>query len=324
MKLDFGPLKGRVNRRIRRTALPSTLIGLVAFSFTLVVFSAAVYTSSLPALVMARSGVSDDGLFGAIAHAMFGDAGADASSGEASDSSANDASPETGANGGAGASHASFTLGGLSINSILGSIDSPSKPEEGAPGDQQDSNGGHGGNDGAGGNGGNSGGDQGPGIDSEVPERPDNPEGPTPEEEQAIYEFLLAKAQAVDGYIAEVNACVDAFNNDKFADKSTRLAHKATCDSLSMRIFDDFNQTLNNPSIPNASKYKPAQGDLIGMLRCLLSYLGTIQEAWEINVGFDDPAAHVNKFMAPVIRDTVNGQNKHLTEFYTYYDGFVL
>lgn len=156
--------------------------------------------------------------------------------------------------------------------------------------------------------------------DSQQPEEP----RPTPEEEQAAYEFLLGKAQTIDGYAAEINACVASFNQDSLASSSTRRSHKATCDALSARLFNDFATTVNTTLVKPGSAYASAQSSLIGMFRCLVEYLGTIREAWDINVGFDDPAAHVDEFMFPINRDTVNGQNVHLAEFYTYYNGFVL
>lgn len=124
--------------------------------------------------------------------------------------------------------------------------------------------------------------------------------------------------------MAEVNARVASFNQDSLASSSIRKSHKATCDALSARLFNDFETTINTTLVKPGSAYASAQSSLIGMFRCLVEYLGTIQEAWGINVGFDDPAAHVDEFMFPINRDTVNGQNVHLAEFYTYYNGFVL
>ena len=74
----LGDAGSRAKRRIRRGALPSSLMGLVAFSFTLLAFSAIAYTSSLPALVMARSRVGEEGLFSAVARALVGHESADA------------------------------------------------------------------------------------------------------------------------------------------------------------------------------------------------------------------------------------------------------
>ena len=84
MNLSFGnpsdkprPRFGRTaaRPRVRRGALPSSLMGLVVFSFTLLVFSTVAYTSSLPGLVMARARAGEDGLFPAIAQALFGEGG---------------------------------------------------------------------------------------------------------------------------------------------------------------------------------------------------------------------------------------------------------
>lgn len=315
--------------RVRRGVLPSSLMGLVAFSLTLLVFSAVVYTSSLPGLVMARAHASDNGLFPVIAQALLGEDGGLGSDGQkdTAGNSASGAAASSSASSKSGASHRpGFSLGGA----VLQGIGKPSGGSQGANPDKPGEGGGPDtpgsgdtdvpGGDGGGGEGGGPGtGGEGEGGQGQEPGEP----GPSPEEEQKTYEFLLGKAQAVDGYVAEVNACVTSFNQDCLAAISVRRDHKAACDALSARLFNEFATVLNTP-VANESAYKKAQGDLIGMFRCLLEYLGTIQEAWELNVGFEDPAAHVDEFMFPVNRDTVNGQNVHLTEFYTYYNGFVL
>lgn len=329
--LRFGRTATRL--RVRRGALPSSLMGLVAFSFTLLVFSAVVYTSSLPGLVMARARAGEDGLFPVIAQALFGDDGGlgTGSQKDEADGSADEGSvSKSSSNKSGAANRPGFTLGGAVLQGVgkpaggaqgskpgdsdkPGEGDGSGKPDGGDPDVPGDGGGsGDGNSDGSGGDG--------DGGDGQQPEEP----RPTPEEEQAAYEFLLGKAQTIDGYVAEVNACVASFNQDSLASSSTRKSHKATCDALSARLFNDFATTLNTTLVKPGSAYSSAKGSLIGMFRCLLEYLGTIQEAWDINVGFDDPAAHVDEFMFPINRDTVNGQNVHLTEFYTYYNGFVL
>lgn len=219
-----------------------------------------------------------------------------------------------------------FTLGGAVLQGVGkpagGSEESkPEKPGEGEDsgkpdgGDPDVPGDGDGSGDGNGGNGG-----EGGGSEEQQPEE----SRPSPEEEQAAYDFLLGKAQTIDGYVAEVNERVSEFNQDSLASSSARKSHKATCDALSSRLFNDFETTVNTTLVKPGSAYSSARDSLIGMFRCLLQYLGTIQQAWDINVGFDDPTAHVDEFMFPINRDTVNGQNVHLTEFYTYYNGFEL
>ncbi|MDO4437509.1 MAG: hypothetical protein Q4B77_06145 [Coriobacteriaceae bacterium] len=332
MKRTLKNLRGSSKLRIRRGALPSSLMGLVTFSFTLLVFTTVAYTSSLPSLVMARARVNEEGLFPAITQALFGKGGTPGVTGEQGGDSA-------GAEGGANASNSKNNAGGRPGFSLGGAVlqglgkptggaqgDKPGKPGKPGSGDSDDGSGKPDSGDGdinvpGGGDpdapeigGGGDGGDSG-----------QNPQEPTPspEEEQEHYEFLLGKAQRVDGYIAEVNACVTAFNQDSLADLQTRRNHLGTCNALSYRLFDDYATTMN-AVIPNGSAYIGARGKLTAMFRCLLEYLGTIQEAWEIKVNFDDHAAHIEEFMFPVYRDTVNGQNVHLTEFYTYYNGFEL
>lgn len=53
-------------------AVPSSLIGLVAFSFTLLAFGTVAYTVSLPSLVAAAGHSDGDSLFHVISAQMFG------------------------------------------------------------------------------------------------------------------------------------------------------------------------------------------------------------------------------------------------------------
>ena len=328
MNLSFGnpsdkprPRFGRTaaRPRVRRGALPSSLMGLVVFSFTLLVFSTVAYTSSLPGLVMARARAGEDGLFPAIAQALFGEGGGLETGGqkdEADGTADEGPTPKSSSSKLGAVNRPGFTLGGAVLQGVGKPAGDP--PQDSKPGDLDRP----GEDDGSGKP---DDGDQnvpgdGGGDDGQQPEEP----RPTPEEEQAAYDFLLGKAQTIDSYVAEVNTCAASFNQDGLANSSIRRSHKAACDALSARLFNDFATTLNTTLVKPGSAYASAHGSLIGMFRCLLEYLGTIQEAWDINVGFDDPAAHVDEFMFPIDRDTANGQNVHLTEFYTYYNGFVL
>ena len=317
----LGDAGSRAKRRIRRGALPSSLMGLVAFSFTLLAFSAIAYTSSLPALVMARSRVGEEGLFSAVARALVGHEPADAPADSAEADASSRETEADGDEGGHPLGNGGFTLGGVSLQGVMGQV--VGKPDQGQGGDQGDSGTQKpdGGDDGAKPDGGGSGGgDGGSGDGAGGDQRP-----PTPEEERMAYEFLLGHAQAIDGYVVKANACVDAFNSDCLAELATRKAHKSTCYALQTDLFyNRYDVLVNKAPIHNDSKYRKAHGDLISMYRCLLAYVGTLDEAWEINVGFEDPASHVGEFMGPINSATENGENIHLAEFKRYYEGFVL
>lgn len=316
----LGDAGSRAKRRIRRGALPSSLMGLVAFSFTLLAFSAIAYTSSLPALVMARSRVGEEGLFGAVARALVGHEAADAPADSAEADASSQEAGTDGDGGGRPLGNGNFTLGGVSLQGVMGQV--VGKPDQGQDGDQGDSGaqrpgGGDGGAkpDGGGSGGGDDGSSGGTG----------GQQVPTPEEERLAYEFLLDHAQAIDDYVAKVNACVDAFNKDCLADADARRAHKATCNALMEDIVvNRYMAVRDRAPVQNGSAYLKARGDLVRMYRCLAEYVGTIYKAWKINVEFADPSAHVDEFMGPINSAMVDGEHASLTEFKKCYEGFVL
>lgn len=306
------PLR-RVRRHMRRGALPSALIALVAFSFTLLGFGAAVYTATLPGLVAARSDGMSEGLLSSIIAGLTKEAPtSDADVAQREDAAAASEAPTAGAGG--------VSLGGISLEGIVGAAGSSD-----AQGDA----------DGQGQQGGSQdgGGSTGP-SQPDTPSEPDSGSGsgdqgdipdPTPEQVQEIYDTLLAKSQLIESYAAEVNACASAFNEDCLNPSlDVRLARQRTCDALGSRLFSEYSTLLNPPIYIQNTPYLEAWGNLVGMYRCLGEYSGTISEAWEINVSFEDPSAHVDEFMAPVYRDKVDGENKHLTEFRYWADRFEL
>lgn len=306
------PLR-RVRRHMRRGALPSALIALVAFSFTLLGFGAAVYTATLPGLVAARSdGMSEGLLSSIIAGLTKGAPTSDADAAQREDAAAASEAPTAGAGG--------VSLGGISLEGIVGAAgSSDAQGDAGGQGQQGGSQDG--------------GGSTGP-SQPDAPSGPDSGSGsgdqgdipdPTPEQVQEIYDTLLAKSQLIESYAAEVNACASAFNEDCLNPSlDVRLARQRTCDALGSRLLSEYSTLLNPPIYIQNTPYLEAWGNLVGMYRCLGEYSGTISEAWEINVSFEDPSAHVDEFMAPVYRDTVDGENKHLTEFRYWADRFEL
>ena len=307
-------------RRVRRGSVPSALIGLVTFSFVLVVISAAAYTISLPALISATRSDISDSFFSALVNALVRDASGDESteSAQGAGDGASTAGTQDSDAGQQGTSRAPVTIGGVSIDGLISDIttgasdaggdsgtnDSPNQPS-GDPGETDP-------------------------VDPAPDPEPEPDPGPAPdidpEVERQIYEYLLVRAQSIEGYVGEVNACVTSFNQNCMAPLDTRLACLRECEWLYQRLYGEFADMLNNQlKIPaSKSRYKDAYVDLIAMYRCLFSYLSTIGSAWTANVAFENPAEHVDEFMAPLRADMVNGENKYYTEFKSYAEGFVL
>ncbi|WP_146003686.1 hypothetical protein [Enorma phocaeensis] len=317
-------------------ALPSMLMGLVAFPFTLLGFGAVVYTAALPSLVAgAEQGdglyarVSQDGLVQALGGSSAGSDASDAGSQGASDGDGASSSRETITGGGASVGGASGVNGGATTPIIpaddddapgaagQGGEQKPGDGQHGSSGDDQGQKPGTGGN----GSGNDNPHDSGSGAGSDPGD--DGSQGENNAQEQADYEFLRGEFEALEGsngYIARVNACTAAFENDAFASAEVRRNHAAHCSALESEVFNRY-ATLLNTRV--SKKYTAARGDLIAMYRCLATYLSTLGSAWEINTGFSDPASHVDEFMLPLKNAEVNGENASLAEFNDYYSEFV-
>ena len=316
-------------------ALPSMLMGLVVFSFTLLGFGAVVYTAALPSLVAGAgqgdglyARVSQDGLVQALGGSSAGSDASDAGSQGASDGDGASSSRETITGGGASVGGASGVNGGATTpNASADDDDTPGgSGQAGAqkPGDDQQGSSGddQGKNPGTGGNG--SGNDNPDGSGSGSDSGDDGSQGENDAQEQEDYEFLRGEFEALEGsngYIARVNACTAAFENDALASAEVRRNHAAHCSALESEVFNRY-VTLLNTRV--SKKYTAARGDLIAMYRCLATYLSTLGSAWEINTDFSDPASHVDEFMQPLKNAEVNGENASLADFNKYYREFVL
>lgn len=349
-RVDISGRRRSVARRMRRGALPSSLIGLVTFSFTVLAFSSVAYTTSLPALVQAAQRADDDSLFykalagltqaqgegSAPNDAVQGDGNAAlGDAGQAAISDASGAKPPLGG----------VSLGGSMLQGVISNIAGVTQPKPDDPGSNGGSeqgganpdgpagggsggNGSGGGSDtGSGGNGGNGGGSGGSGSGgsgSGGAGGESKPDLPTAEEEQAAYDFLLNKVRLLDSYVSRVNAATNAFNNDCLGSAQIRGTRYGECEALWTDLYLEFDDVVNHTPIHNESQYRPAHGNLIAMYRLLRDYVSVLCEAWEVNVTLPDPASAVDAFMAPIRKYEKDGENIFLTEFRQRYESFVL
>ncbi len=142
---------------------------------------------------------------------------------------------------------------------------------------------------------------------------------PTSAEEEAFRQFLLNKASSISGYAGQASACASSFESDSVgADLSTRQAHRGTCTALRQQLLSEY-AAVRDYVRSNNSQYCDEQDRLIGAYRCLASYVDCFVEAWDINVCFEDPGAHVSEFSGPL-----SATAGHLAEFHTYYDGLTI
>lgn len=346
-RVDISGRRRSAARRMRRGALPSSLIGLVTFSFTVLAFSSVAYTTSLPALVQAAQRADDDSLF---YKALAGLTQVQGEGSASNDAAQGDGNPALGDAGQAATSDASgakpplggVSLGGSMLQGVISNIAGVTQPKPDEPGSNGGSeqgganpdgpagggsggNGSGGGSDaGSGGNGGNSGGSGSGGSGSGGTGGESKPDLPTAEEEQAAYDFLLNKVRLLDSYVSRVNAATSAFNNDCLSSAQIRGTRYGECEALWTDLYLEFDDVLNRTPIHNESQYRPAHGNLIAMYRLLRDYVSVLCEAWEVNVTLPDPASAVDAFMAPIRKYEKDGENIFLTEFRQRYESFVL
>lgn len=313
-------MKTLFKRLSRRLALPSVLMGLVVFSFTLLFFGAAVYTAALPSLIAdaeQSNGAYSQIASGALLEALTETPGNTSSQGDTDTDSSHQGRATSS---GRAVSGVSGVTNGVSTptTSTDDSTDSDSEsnpdksPDSTNPPDDEE--------------------EPGPGADDNEPGTPPDEGGSGNDEpddtvnDQQDYEFLLAKFQAIDsegGYIDQINACTAAFEQDMFASADVRSEHLYRCDAINAELTNHY-IALRNRLGSMSSHNSAAAGKLLAMYRCLSGYLDTLSEAWKANLSYEDPSAHVDEFMQPIWNDEVNGQNKYLTEFNEYYSEFVL
>lgn len=346
-RVDISGRRRSVARRMRRGALPSSLIGLVTFSFTVLAFSSVAYTTSLPALVQAAQRADDDSLF---YKALAGLAQAQGEGSAPNDAAQDGGNAALGDAGQAAISDASgakpplggVSLGGSMLQGVISNIAGVTQPKPDEPGSNggseqgganpdgpagggSDGNGSGGGSDtGSGGNGGGNGGSGSGGSGSGGTGSENKPDLPTPEEEQAAYDFLLNKVRLLDSYVSRVNAATSAFNNDCLGSAQIRGTRYGECEALWTDLYLEFDDVVKHTPIHNESQYRPAHGNLIAMYRLLRDYVSVLCEAWEVNVTLPDPASAVDAFMAPIRKYEKDGENIFLTEFRQRYESFVL
>lgn len=321
-----------MTRRRLHSLLPSAMMGLVTFSFTLLFVGAAAYTVSLPSLMKdpegksfvlldaagRTAGSSASGMWTSLfRQMMFGeDAAGEGSSSEAG----------SGTGAGSAGSMTGISLSGLMNTTVAdaeakkdeanvgqtpgsgadktdpapSAPDTPSKPDEGKDDTGKD--------------------------DGKDDGKEDQPDDGLSAEDRKFREWMLGRLARVDEIAVEVNSLTEAFNRDAVNGSLTvRKEDAAKASSVASLCYSEWAKTLNGYRTPQGSKLSLQKGQLISMYRNLYYYSGTLEEAWGSNINFEDPSQHVETFMTPLTQSMgPNGQNKYLTEYSTKRQGFSL
>lgn len=308
-------------RRLRRTALPLRLLGLVTFSFSLLGLSGVTYAASLPALIQAAQRTEERGLAGAFIEGLFGSdalvGNASQGAGPEGDARAGEsvadgsASPEAGPVGG-------LTLGGATFEQVIsgvvvGTLSSSGVPaSSGAPGGTGPGGTAPGGSSGA------TGGAPTPAPKPTPPVEVPMEPAVTEEQERQYHNALSVSAGRINGYVGEINGITAGFNDDCMADRGTRERRLVEARGLRDRLFNEYMHVRDGILVANESRYKNAQGDLIRMYRLLAEYASVVTDAWNNNA-IDEPG-DVNGLLASIRA----AQNNQLAEFQQVYGRFSL
>ena len=275
-------------RCLRRTALPPRLVGLVTFSFALLGLGVVTYAASLPSLIQVAQRTEERGFADAFVEGLFGSGAlvGGASQGAGSDGGAQ--AGEAAADGSTSSEdgHAGgLTLGGVAFEQVIsGVVGGGASGASSAPGASGSTGAGAGPNAPGGSHGNAS------GTTTPAPERTP----PVEEQERQFYNALSASAGRINGYVGEINGITAAFNNDCMADANTRGARATQAASLRDRLVNEYIHVRDEILVANDSRYKAAQGDLIGMYRLLATYAGVVHSSWQyagnpdtVNTGID-------------------------------------
>ena len=308
------------------------MMGLVAFSFTLLFVGAAAYTVSLPSLMKdlegksfvlldaagRTAGSSASGMWTSLfRQMMFGE---DAAGGS---------SEKTGSGTGAGSvgSMTGISLSGFMSGTVAdvetkkdeansgqtpgsdadktdpepSASDTPSKPDDGKDDTGKDDTGKDDGKD-------------------------DKPGLELSEADKEFRQWMLGRLTRLDELAAEVNSLTEEFNRCALStDLATRQAAAARVEKANETIWVEFSKTLNGHATPAGTQLADQRSRLVGSYRCLRDYLGCLDAAWSSNLDFAGPSQHVNEFMQP-LTETMNesGQNKYLAEYGPKRAGIVL
>ena len=286
--------------------MPSALVGLTAFSITLLLIGSVVYVSALPSMVV--TGRRDSQLTPEEFDAALTSAQEELADDEAWPTTDVEevASPDASASSGAADGGDTPALGGAGL---VGPGDLAG--DGSGEGQGQASGGGAQGNGAADQPATESGSGQVPttAMPAPSPAEPDDPgagDNPDPGEaydaakDERFHSMLVQKANALQGYVSETNGCVSAFQNDALSGSmATRQADLRAVESLESRVFNEYAALVNSTDHQNSTKWQSSYEALIRCYRLLYEYLSCYDDAWTINLGYDDPSAHVDEFMAP-------------------------
>ena len=150
-----------------------------------------------------------------------------------------------------------------------------------------------------------------------VPDKPSD-SGLDAATEAKWYSYYASSYNNLSAMLESYNGCVADFDNLKYASQQERQVAASRCEALSSELLAGYLH-VRDSGIPDASKYHSVKDAQTSCYRCLAGALGSIIDAWKVNLSFTDPSGHEVELMKPIMKDQVNGENKYLAEFNTNY-----
>lgn len=244
-------------RRLRRTALPPHLVGLVTFSFALLGLGVVTYAASLPSLIQVAQRTEERGFADAFVEGLFGSG---ALVGGASQSAGSDGGAQTGEAAADGSTssedgHAGgLTLGGVAFEQVISGVVGGGAAGASSAPSASGSTGAGAGPNAPGGSHGNASGTTTPAPEPAPPVEVPTEPAVTEEQERQFYNALSASAGRINGYVGEINGITAAFNNDCMADANTRGARATQAASLRDRLVNEYIHVRDEILVANDSR----------------------------------------------------------------------
>lgn len=130
------------------------------------------------------------------------------------------------------------------------------------------------------------------------------PAAPTAEQEAAAYAVLVDHQARVNAYVTRLNNAVAAFNNDCMStSRPLRQSDYNECAAIDSQTLTDFLLLRNSDAFAEGSRWQEQKSNLQRAYIALDRYLSVIYDAWGLNLGYDNPAEGVDRWMEPVRAD---------------------
>lgn len=146
-------------------------------------------------------------------------------------------------------------------------------------------------------------------------------------DEAAVLDEIYSEMNIAYANVADYNAQIDDvvldFNSWYLASNAAvRKDAAARCAKLKAKITaarDDFGKKLLSAGCAKGSLYYDEAQRIDALFGLLDGRVSSIDAAWAVDVGVEDPAAHEKEILAPIAEANVAGKSKYLTEFEKLY-----